>query len=101
MVSRTVSTHHCREGTGQLSSSSAGYVTIFVATLEALKEKTLLKVTENGPSMIEVINFLIKSVSTCENRDFLVGLISKLEACSKRLQILFIHGILSTNNGYE
>ena len=34
--------------------------------------------TENGPWMIEVINFLIKSVFTC---DFLVGLISKLEAC--------------------
>ena len=34
--------------------------------------------TENGPSMIEVINILIESVSTC---DFLVGLISKLEAC--------------------
>ena len=31
--------------------------------------------------MIEVINFLIKSVATCETRDFLVGLISKLEAC--------------------
>ena len=37
--------------------------------------------TENGSSMIEVINILIKSVSTCESRDFLVGLISKLEAC--------------------
>ena len=96
MVSRTVSTHHCREGTGQLSSSSAGYVTIFVATLEALKEETLLKVTENGPSMIEVINFLSKSVSTCKNR-----FSSRLEACSKCLQILFIYGILSTNNGYE
>ena len=33
-----------------MSSSSAGYVTVFVATLEALKEETLLKVTENGPS---------------------------------------------------
>ena len=64
-----------------MSSSSAGYVTVFVATLEALKEETLLKVTENGPLMIEVINFLIMSVSTCETRDFLVGLISKLEAC--------------------
>ena len=64
-----------------MSSSSAGYDTVFVATLEALKEETLLKVTENGPLMIEVINFLIMSVSTCETRDFLVGLISKLEAC--------------------
>ena len=31
--------------------------------------------------MIEVINILIKNVSTCESRDFLVGLVSKLEAC--------------------
>ena len=37
--------------------------------------------TENRPSMIEVINILIKSVSMCESRYFLVGLISKLEAC--------------------
>ena len=49
-------------GTGQVSSSSAGYVTILVATLEALKEEALLKVTENGPLVIEVINHLMKSV---------------------------------------
>ena len=64
-----------------MSSSSAGYVTVFVATLEALKEETLLKVTENGPLMIEVINLLIMSVSTCETRDFLVGLISGHTFC--------------------
>ena len=72
----TVSTNPCRE-LDRCHPALQG----MSLSLSLLKEETLLKVTENGPSMIEVINFLVKSVSACETRDFLVGLVSKLEGC--------------------
>ena len=56
---------------------SAGYITMLVAVLEALKEETLLKVTEYGPPVIE----LMKSVYTRQAGDFFVGAVSRLEAC--------------------
>ena len=63
------------------SSAAAGYITILVALLGALKEETLLKVTEHGPPVIELINHVLKSVRICQARDFFVGVISRLEAC--------------------
>ena len=54
----TVSTNPCRE-LDRCHPALQG-MSLFVITLEALKEETLLKVTENGPSMIEVINFFDK-----------------------------------------
>ena len=58
-------------GNGNVSSSSAGYITMLVAVLEALKEETLLKVTEYGPPMIELISHVLKSVHTRRPEIFL------------------------------
>ena len=52
-----------------------------LAVLQALKEETLLKVTENGPPIIELLNHVLKSVNTYQARDFFVAVVSRLEAC--------------------
>ena len=75
----TVSTNPCRE-LDRCHPALQG-MSLFVVTLEALKEETLLKVTEMDLRWLRLSIFLIKSVSTCETRDILVDLISKLEAC--------------------
>ena len=64
-----------------MSSSCAGYITLITTLLGAIKEETLLKVTENGPPVTELISHLQKSMGTRQARDFFIGVVSRLEGC--------------------
>lgn len=67
---------------GQVSTSCAGYITILVAVLQALKAETL-KATEHGPPVTEILNYVLRSVNTRQARDFFVAVASRLEACMR------------------
>ena len=58
-------------------------MTTFVDTLTGLNKDPLLTQTENGPSVVGLINHLQKNVDTWEARDFIVTVLSRLslEAC--------------------
>lgn len=68
-------------GTVHVSPNSSGYVTIFVSTLTGLNKDPLLTLTENGPSVLELIDHLQRNVDTQEARDLIVAVFSRLEAC--------------------
>ena len=63
-------------GTVHVSPNSCGYVTIFVPTLTGLNKDPLLTLTENGPSVLELIDHLQRNVDTQEVRDFIVAVSS-------------------------
>jgi len=61
--------------------NSSGCVSIFVSTLKGLNKDPLLTLTENGPSILELLDHLERNVDTQEARDFIVAVFSRLEAC--------------------
>lgn len=67
---------------GQVSTSCAGYITILVAVLQALKAETLLKATELPPSHRNP-QLCAKKCEYSSGKRFFIAVASRLEACMR------------------
>ena len=63
------------------SLTCATSLTAFITTLEALQEETLLKETENGPPVLEVIHHIEGNIAICEGRKYVAAIVDRLKAC--------------------
>ena len=63
------------------SSTCATLLTTFITTLEVLQEETLLKETENGPPILEVIHHIERNIGICEGRSFVAAVVDRVKAC--------------------
>ena len=52
-----------------------------LTTLEVLQEETLLKETEIGPPILEVIHHIERNFGICEGRNFVAAIIDRVKAC--------------------